>query len=88
MEWVECLGVAGTLGVIPLAAGWGACVEMIGSVDVPTVLSLSLVAGGVTLPIGVTGNTDSTFIRLKESEEPEQNFPSKFHGCASACSSK
>ena len=69
MEWVECLGVVRTLGVIPLTAGWGASVEVIGSVKFPTVLSLSLVAGGVTLPIGVTGNIDSTFIRLKESEE-------------------
>ena len=33
VEWVECLGVVGTLGVTPLAAGWGAPVEMIGSVD-------------------------------------------------------
>ena len=31
MEWVECLGVE-TLGVIPLAVGWGASVEMIGLV--------------------------------------------------------
>ena len=85
---MECLGVAGTLGVISLTAGWGASVELIGSVGFPTVLSLSLVAGGVTLPLGVTCNIDSTFIRLKESEEHELNFPSKFHGCASACSSK
>ena len=83
MEWVEHLGVMGTLSVIPLTAGWGAPVEMIGSVDFPTVLSLSLVAGGVTHPIGVTGNIDSTFIRLKESEECEQYFPSKFHDCFS-----
>ena len=46
MEQVEHLGVVGTLG--PLAAGWGASVEMIGSVGFPTLLSLSLVAGGVT----------------------------------------
>ena len=78
MEWVECLGVVGTLG--PLAAGWGASVEMIGSVGFLTLLALSVVAGGVTLPIGVTGNIDSTFIKLKESEEHAQNFPSKFHG--------
>ena len=84
---MECLGVE-TLGVIPLTVGWGASVELIGSVDFPTLLSLSLVAGGVTLAIGVTGNIDSTFIWLKESEERELNFPSKFHGCASACSSK
>ena len=88
MEWVECLGVTGTLSEIPLTAGWGASVEVIGLVDILTLLSLSLVAGGVTLPIGVTGNIDSTFIRSKESEEHELNFPSKFHGCASACSSK
>ena len=88
VEWVECLGVVGTLDVIPLTVGWGGPVEMIGSAGFPTVLYLSLVAGGVTLPIGVTGNIDSTFIGLKESEEHEQYFPSKFHGCASACSSK
>ena len=50
--------------------------ELIGSVDFPTLLSLSLVAGGVTLSIGVTGNIESTFIWLKESEECAQNFPS------------
>ena len=87
VDLVECLGV-GTLTEIPLSVGWGASVEMIGSVGFPTVLSLSLVAGDVTLPIGVTGNIDSTFIGLKESEERELNFPSKFHGCASACSLK
>ena len=79
VEWMECLGVE-TLVVIPLTAGWGASVELIGSVDFPTLLSLSLVAGGVTLSIGVTGNIDSTFIGLRESEEHAQNFPSKFHG--------
>ena len=90
VEWVECLGVAGveTLGVAPLMAGWSASVEMIGLVDFPTLLSLSVVAGGVTLAIGVTGNIEFPFNWLKESEECAQNFPSKFHGCASACSSK
>ena len=78
VEWMKCLGVVGTLG--PLAAGWGASVEVIGLVGFLTLLVLSVVAGGVTLPIGVTGNTDSTFIRLKESEECELNFPSEFHG--------
>ena len=73
---VECLGVEGTLGVIPpgedpFSVGWGASVEMIGLVDFPTLLLLSLVAGVVTLAIGVTGNIDSTFIWLKESEECE-----------------
>ena len=79
MEQVENLGVQ-TLDVIPLAAGWGASVELIGLVDFLTLLSLSLVAGGVTLSISVTGNIDSTFIWLKESEECAQDFPSKFHG--------
>ena len=75
VEWVECLGVTGTLSEIPLTLGWDASVEMIGLVDILTLLSLSLVAGGVTLPIGVTGNINSTFIRSKESEECELNFP-------------
>ena len=95
MDLVECLGVGveGTLGVIPprenpLSAGWGASVEMIGSVGFPTLLPLSLVAGVVTLSIGATGNIDSTFIWLKESEECKLSFPSKFHDCASACSLK
>ena len=87
MEWVECLGVEETLGVTPLTVGWATSMEMIGSVGFPTLLYLSLVAGGVTLSIGVTGNNDSTFIWL-ESEECELSFPSKFHGCASVCSSK
>ena len=87
VEWVECLGVAGveTFGVDPLVVGWSTSVEMIGSVDFPTLLSLSVVAGGVTLAIGVTGNIEFPF---NWSEECAQNFPSKFHGCASACSSK
>ena len=82
MEWVECLSVAGveTLGVAPLAVGCSAPVEMIGLVDFLTLLSLSVVAGGVTLTIGVTGNIEFPFNWLKESEECEQNFPSKFHG--------
>ena len=90
MEWVECLGVTGVeaLGVAPLMVGWSASVEMIGSVDFPTLLSLSVVAGGVTLTIGVTGNIEFPFNWLKESEERGQNFSSKFHDCASACSSK
>ena len=50
VEQVECLGVVGTLG--PLVPGWGASVELIGSVGFPTLLALSVVAGGVTLPIG------------------------------------
>ena len=88
VEWVECLGVEETLGVAPLSVGWGASVELIGSVVSLTLLPLSIVAGVVTLTIGVTGNIEFPFNWLKESEECEQNFPSKFHGCASACSSK
>ena len=48
MEWVECLGVEETLGVAPLSVGWGASVELIGSVGFLTSLPLSLVAGVVT----------------------------------------
>ena len=59
VEWVEYLGVE-ILGVIPLAVGWVPSVELIGSVSFLTLLSLSLVAGGVTLSIGVTGNIDCT----------------------------
>ena len=58
---MECLGVEGTLGVIPPGENPFSVdsVEMIGSVDFPTLLPLSLVAGVVTLAIGVTGNIDS-----------------------------
>ena len=93
VEETLSLSVEETLSVIPpeenlLSAGWGASVGMIGSLDFPTLLPLSLFGGVVTLVIGVTGNTDSIFIWLKESEECQLVFPSKFHGCASACSSK
>ena len=89
VDLVECLsGVEGTLGVVPLTVGWGASVEMIGSVVSLTLLSLSVVAGVVTLVIGVTGNIECPFNWLKESKECKLVFPSKFHGCASACSSK
>ena len=88
MEWVECLGVAGTLDKVPLSPlmveGWGASVEKVGLVRILTLLPLSSTAGGVTLAIGATGNFDSTFIGLKESEECEWNFPSSLHGWASA----
>ena len=67
VDLVECLGVEGTLGVIPLMVGWGTSVEMIGSVDYLTLLSLSVVAGVVTLAIGVTGNIEFPFNWLKES---------------------
>ena len=65
MDLVECLGVEGTLG--PLMVGWGASVEMIGLVDLLTLLSLSVVAGVVTIVIGVTGNIEFPFNWLKES---------------------
>ena len=61
VEWVECLGVAGTLSPFSVI-GWGASVEMIGLVAIPTLLPLSSTVGGVTLPIGVTGNCESTFL--------------------------
>ena len=51
-------------------------------------LPLSTVAGVVTLVIGVTDNIEFPFNWLKESKECELVFPSKFHGCASACSLK
>ena len=71
VEQAECLGVAGMLNEIPVTRGGVSSTEMIGSVTFPTLLSLSLDAGVVTLPIGVTGSIDSTFIWLKESEECE-----------------
>ena len=89
MDLVECLGVEGTLDeVAPLSVGWGASVELIGSVISPTLLPLSNVAGVVTLVIGVIGNIEFPFNWLKESKECELVFPSEFPGCASACSSK
>ena len=87
MDLVEHLGIEGILGVAP-PTGWGAYVELIGSVISPTLLLLSIVAGVVTLAIGVTGNIEFPFNWLKESKKCELVFPSKFSGCASACSSK
>ena len=87
MDLVEHLGVEGTLGVAP-PRGWGVPVELIGLGVSPTLLPLSIVAGVVTLTIGVTGNIDCPFNWLKESKEHEFVFPSKFLCCASACSSK
>ena len=87
MDLVEHLGVEGTLGVAP-ATGWGASVELIGLGVSTTLLPLSIVAGVVTLTIGVTGSIEFPFNWLKESKEHELVFPSKFLGCASACSLK
>ena len=58
--------------------GLVAPVELIGSVISPTLLSLSMVAGVVTLVIGMTGNIDFSFNWLKESQELELVSPSKF----------
>ena len=93
---MEHLGDEGSLDEIegrldetaPLTVGWGVSVELIGSVVSPTLLPLSIVAGVVTLTIGVTGNIEFPFNWLKESKECGSAFPSKFPGCASACSSK
>ena len=43
----------------------GVPLEMIGLVNFPTLLPLSLAAGMVTLAIGITGNIDSLFNGLK-----------------------
>ena len=89
MDLVECLGIEGRLGEMDsLTVGWGVSVELIGLVISPTLLPLSIVAGVVTLAIGVTGNIDCPFNWSEESEECEYVFPSKFPVCASACSSK
>ena len=92
VEWVEHLGVPGKACEIPLSLlvmeGWGAPVELIGSVRIPTLLSLSFTAGGVTLAIGATGRFDSTENGLKESDECWWNISSEFHDCASAISLK
>ena len=95
MDLVECLGVEGRLDetegrleMAPLTVGWGVSVELIGSVISLTLLPLSIVAGVVTLTTGVPGNIDCPFNWLKGSKECVLVCPSKFLGCASACSSK
>ena len=85
MDLVECLGVEGRLDEMDsLTAGWGVSVELIGLVISLTLLPLSIVAGLVTLAIGVTGNIEFPFNWLKESKECELVCPSKFLCCASA----
>ena len=64
----------GRLKMAPLTVGWGVSL---------TLLPLSIVAGVVTLAIGVTGNIDCPLNWLKESKEREYVFPSKFPGCSS-----
>ena len=67
MDLVECLGVGGRLEMAPLSAvGWGASVELIGLGVSLTLLPLSIVAGVVTLTIGVMGNFDCSFNWLKD----------------------
>ena len=70
----------GPLSLVGLVAP----VELVGLVISPTLLSLSMVAGVVTLVIGVTGNIDGLFNCLKKSQEHELASPSKFLCCASA----
>ena len=54
VDLVECLGVGRMLEMAPLSpVGWGAPVELIGLGVSLTLLSLSTVAGLVTLTIGV-----------------------------------
>ena len=86
VDLVECLGVVICgLGVAPLSlVGPVAPVELIGLVISLTLLSLSMVAGVVTLVIGVTGNIDHSFNCLKESQGHELASPSKFLCCALA----
>ena len=67
-----------------LTVGWGVSVELIGLVISLTLVPLSIVAGLVTLAIGVTGNIDCPFNWLKDSKECELVSPSKFLCCASA----
>ena len=57
--------------------GLVAPVELIGSVISPTLLSLLMVAGVVTLVIGMTGNIDFSFNWLKDEQECELVSPSK-----------
>ena len=64
--------------------GLVAPVELIGSVISLTLLFLSMVAGVVTLVIGMTGNIDFSFNWLKDEQERELVSPSKFLCCASA----
>ena len=92
MDLIECLGgvegrldeMEGRLEMAPLTVGWGVSVELIGLVISLTLLPLSIVAGLVTLTIGATGNIECSLNWLKESEEHEYVFPSKFLCCASA----
>ena len=68
MDLVEHFGTEGRLNemegrleMAPLIVGWGVSVELIGLVISLTLLPLSIVAGVVTLAIGVTDNIDCPF---------------------------
>ena len=65
MDRVEHLGVVAGLGADPLSLV-GLVVPVIGSGIEPTWLSLSMVAGVVTLVVGMTGNIDCPFNWLKD----------------------
>ena len=65
VDRVECLGVVTGLGVAPLSLV-GLVAPVIGLGISLTWLSLSMVAGVVTLVIGVTGNIDCPFNWLKD----------------------
>ena len=65
MDRVECLGVVAGLGVDPLSLV-GLVAPVIGLGIAPTWLSLSMVAGVVTLVVGVTGSIDCPFNWLKD----------------------
>ena len=83
VDRVECLGVVTGLGVDPLSLV-GLVAPVIGSGISLTWLSLLMVAGVVTLVIGMTGNIDCPFNCQKESQKHELASPSKFLCCASA----
>ena len=65
VDLVECLGGVTGLGVTSLSLV-GLVAPVIGSVISPTLLSLLMVAGVVTLVIGMTGNIDFSFNWLKD----------------------
>ena len=66
VDLVECLGVVTGLGAVAPLSLVGLVAPVIGSVISLTWLSLLMVAGVVTLVIGVTGNIDFSFNWLKD----------------------
>ena len=83
VDQVEHLGVVTGLGADPLSLV-GLVAPVIGLGISLTWLSLSMVAGVVTLVIGMTGNIDFSFNWLKDEQERKLVSPSKFLCCASA----